>query len=33
MDMRVMRRDYGHLFFDGKKYISEGDRLSKRFFN
>ncbi len=31
MDMRVMRRDYGHLFFDGKKYISEGDRLSKRF--
>ena len=33
MDMRVMRRDYGHLFFDGKKYISEGDRLLKRFFN
>lgn len=31
MDVRVMRRDYGHLFFDGKKYISEGDRLSKRF--
>ena len=32
MDMRVMRRDYGHLFFDGKKYISEGDRLLKKVF-
>lgn len=31
MDMRGMKRDYGHLFFDGKKYISEEYRLKKRF--
>ena len=30
MDMRGMKRDYGHLFFDGKKYISEEYRLKKR---
>ena len=31
MDMRGMKRDYGHLFFDGKKYILEEYRLKKRF--
>lgn len=31
MDMRGMKRDYGHLFFDGKRYISEDYRLKKRF--
>ncbi len=31
MDVRYMRRDYNHLFFDGNKYISERLRLKKRF--
>lgn len=31
MDVRVMRRDYLHTFFDGFRYISERLRLEKRF--
>lgn len=31
MNMNGMKRDYGHLFFDGNKYISEMSRLKKRF--
>ena len=31
MDVSLMKRDYGHLFFDGDKYISERARLKKRF--
>lgn len=31
LDVTKMKRDYKHLFFDGFKYISERERLKKRF--
>lgn len=31
LDVTKMKRDYRHLFFDGFKYISERERLKKRF--
>ncbi len=31
LDMTKMKRDYRHLFFDGFKYVSERERLKKRF--
>lgn len=31
MDLTKMKRDYKHVFYNGKKYISEHERLSKRF--
>lgn len=31
LDVSKMKRDYRHLFFDGFKYISERERLKKRF--
>lgn len=31
LDVQKMHRDYRHLFYDGKKYVTERDRLRKRF--
>lgn len=31
LDVTKMKRDYRHLFFDGFKYVSECERLKKRF--
>ena len=31
LDMSKMKRDYNHLFYNGKRYISERENLKKRF--
>lgn len=31
LDVRKMKRDYGHLFYNGYRYISEKEMLKKRF--